>query len=162
MTDKEGRSSATGADPTEGRKTIAVPTEARDGFFPSYASGGSAGADLRADVSEAVTLEPGGRALIPTGVRLGIPAGYEGQVRPRSGLAVKHGVTILNGPGTIDADYRGEVKVALVNLGTESYTINRGDRVAQLVIAPVLQASFTGAVLDETDRGEGGFGSSGR
>ncbi len=162
MADQKPHQSAIAADPGQGQRTIVVPMEAPDGFFPSYASEGSAGADLRAHIREEVTLAPGERALVPTGVRLGLPAGYEAQVRPRSGLAVKRGVTVLNAPGTIDADYRGEVQVALINHGEEAYTISRGDRIAQLVIAPVVQASFTGVALDDTQRGAGGFGSSGR
>lgn len=142
--------------------TITVPTEAPDGFFPCYASEGSAGADLRAYLEEPVTLSPGGFALIPTGVRIALPAGYEGQVRPRSGLAAKHGVTVLNAPGTIDSDYRGEVGVVLINLGQKDYTINRGDRVGQLIVAPVVKGEFPSARLDDTTRGAGGFGSTGR
>ena len=109
-----------------------------------------------------MTLAPGERSALPTGVWLEIPVGYEGQVRPRSGLAARHGITLLNAPGTIDSDYRGEVKVILVNLSDESYTIRAGDRVAQLVIAPIHQVTFTAAELTESERGEGGFGSTGR
>lgn len=133
-----------------------------DGCRPAYATAGSAGADLRAHMDGPVTLMPLERMAVPTGVRLEIPQGYEGQVRPRSGLAARHGVTILNAPGTIDSDYRGEVKVILVNLSDEPYTITPGDRIAQLVIAPVTQALFTPAQLAGSDRGEGGFGSTGR
>lgn len=143
-------------------ETIEVPTEAPDGFFPSYASTGSAGADLRAHVEEALVIPAGDRRLIPTGVRLAIPPGFEGQVRPRSGLAVKHGVTVLNSPGTIDADYRGEVQVVLINTGREAYTIHPGDRIAQLLIAPVWRGLFTARQLGDTTRGDGGFGSTGR
>lgn len=124
----------------------------------------AAGADLPAavPVGETVMLEPGARALVPTGFALAIPAGYEGQVRPRSGLAANHGVTVLNAPGTIDADYRGEVKVILVNHGEEPLAITRGMRIAQLVIAPVTAAAFVEApVLPDTERGDGGFGSTG-
>lgn len=129
--------------------------------LPVYASAGAAGADLHA--AEAVTLPPGGRALVPCGFRMALPDGHEAQVRPRSGLAAKHGVTVLNAPGTIDADYRGEVKVLLVNLGAEAVHLARGERVAQLVIAPVTRARFARVdALDATDRGAGGFGSTGR
>lgn len=144
------------------RETIEVPTEAPDGFFPSYASPGSAGADLRAYLEEPVVLSPGERLLIPTGVRLAIPQGFEGQVRPRSGLAVKHGVTVLNSPGTVDADYRGEVQVVLVNAGQEAYTVHPGDRIAQLLISPVWRGHFAAQKLSATTRGDGGFGSTGR
>jgi dUTP pyrophosphatase len=131
---------------------------------PDYASAEAAGVDLSAAVPEnaAVTLAPGERAAIPTGLQLAIPSGFEGQVRPRSGLALKHAVTVLNAPGTIDADYRGEVKVILVNLGAEDFTITRGMRIAQLVFAPVARATLQEAQsLDATARGEGGFGSTG-
>ncbi|MEO1694481.1 MAG: dUTP diphosphatase [Pseudomonadota bacterium] len=132
--------------------------------LPRYETAGAAGADLRAAcASDApVVIAPGARALIPTGLTIALPDGYEGQVRPRSGLALRHGVTVLNAPGTIDADYRGEVQVLLVNLGEAPVTIARGDRIAQLVIALVEQATFTVQVhVDETARGEGGFGSTG-
>ena len=129
--------------------------------LPSYASAGAAGLDLRA--AEDATLAPGARALIATGFAIALPRGYEAQVRPRSGLAAKHGVTVLNSPGTIDADYRGEVKVILINLGSESFAIARGDRIAQMVVAPVTRATLTEvAVLDDTARGTGGFGSTGK
>lgn len=125
----------------------------------------SAGADLCAavDADAPVVLRPGARALIPCGFAMALPAGYEAQVRPRSGLAAKHGVTVLNSPGTIDADYRGEVKVILVNLGQEDFVVTRGERVAQMVVAPVVQPAFAVVErLDETQRGSGGFGSTGR
>ena len=130
---------------------------------PAYETAGSAGADLRAAFPDkgAETLAPGGRAMIPTGLSMAIPQGYEGQVRPRSGLAAKHGVTVANAPGTIDSDYRGEVKVILINLGTAPVEIAHGDRIAQLIIAPVTQAAFAFGALDETERGTGGFGSTG-
>jgi len=129
--------------------------------LPSYATEGSAGMDLRADAR--ATLSPGERALVPTGIALAIPAGYEGQVRPRSGLALRQGVTCLNTPGTIDSDYRGEVCVILVNLGQEPATIERGERIAQLVIAPVGRAELREATsLSPTSRGAGGFGHTGR
>jgi dUTP diphosphatase len=131
--------------------------------LPSYATGDSAGCDLRAAVTEALVLGPGDRAAVPTGLRIAIPSGFEGQVRPRSGLALRRGVTVANAPGTIDADYRGELKVLLVNLGREPVAIERGERIAQLVVAPVTQVAFTAvASLDDTSRGSGGFGSTGR
>lgn len=128
--------------------------------LPAYQSTLAAGADLVASITEPVTLFPGTRARIPTGIAIALPPGYEAQVRPRSGLAWQKGVTVLNAPGTIDADYRGEILVLLINLGTEPATITRGDRIAQLVIAPIVQARFTAvATLDATARGTGGFGS---
>jgi dUTP pyrophosphatase len=132
--------------------------------LPAYESAHAAGMDLRAAVpaDEPLTLRPGDRHAVPTGLAMAIPPGFEGQVRPRSGLALRHGVTCLNSPGTVDADYRGEVKVILVNLGEEDFTIRRGDRIAQLVIAPVTAAAWKEVTtLDETARGEGGFGSTG-
>lgn len=134
---------------------------ARDLPLPAYATAGAAGLDLRA--AEAATLKPGARALVATGIAIALPEGFEAQVRPRSGLAVKHGVTVLNAPGTIDCDYRGEIKVPLINHGSTDFVIARGDRIAQMVVAPVLQATLVEAEsLDETERGAGGFGSSGR
>lgn len=130
--------------------------------LPTYQTAGSAGCDVVAAVSGPLVLGPGERALIPAGFRMALPAGWEAQVRPRSGLAVRHGVTVVNAPGTIDADYRGEVHVALINLGSEAHTIRRGDRVAQLVFAPVAQVSWaTVEALEPTPRGDGGFGSTG-
>ncbi len=130
--------------------------------LPARMSEHAAGLDLAAAVSSPVVLPPGGRARVPTGFAVEIPTGFEGQVRPRSGLAAKHGVTVLNGPGTIDADYRGEVQVLLINLGDGPFTVERGQRIAQLVIAPVtaVEAVLVSA-LSATGRGEGGFGSSG-
>jgi dUTP pyrophosphatase len=129
----------------------------------AYQSALAAGLDLVAAVNETLSLQPGGRALVPTGLAMALPAGYEAQVRPRSGLAAKHGVTVLNTPGTIDADYRGEVKVILINLGDTAFEISRGDRIAQMVIAPVLQAEIEEVeILSETSRGTGGFGSTGQ
>ena len=129
---------------------------------PSYMSADAAGADVQAAVREDVILQPGDRALIPAGFALEIPPGYEVQVRPRSGLALKHGVTLLNSPGTIDADYRGPVGVILANFGREPFTVRRGDRIAQVVVAPVSRGSFESCVeLVATARGEGGFGSTG-
>ncbi|MGB1155271.1 MAG: dUTP diphosphatase [Alphaproteobacteria bacterium] len=130
--------------------------------LPAYETAGSAGADIRAAVDAPMTLEPGARALVPTGFAMALPDGFEAQVRPRSGLAVKNGLTVLNAPGTIDSDYRGEVKVPLINLGTDPFVIERGMRIAQMVIAPVVQGSFAEVSdLDETARGAGGFGSTG-
>jgi dUTP pyrophosphatase len=133
--------------------------------LPRYQSAHAAGLDLAAAVGAdaPVTLAPGARSLIPTGFAIALPAGFEAQVRPRSGLAAHHGVTVLNTPGTIDADYRGEIQVILINLGAEPFVVTRGLRIAQLVIAPVAHASVTEAdTLDDTARGEGGFGSTGR
>jgi dUTP pyrophosphatase len=129
---------------------------------PEYGTSLSAGCDLRANLEQPVTLSPLGRALIPTGLFIEIPAGFEGQVRPRSGLAAKHGITVLNSPGTIDADYRGEVKVILVNLSDQAFTIQDGERIAQLVIAAHETAEWDlGIELTETERGSGGFGHTG-
>ncbi|HET6274345.1 MAG TPA: dUTP diphosphatase [Candidatus Cybelea sp.] len=129
---------------------------------PGYMSAHAAGADLCAAVHEELTLLPGARALVPTGFSIALPPGYEAQVRPRSGLAIRNGVTCLNSPGTIDADYRGEVRVVLANFGSEPFVIRRGDRIAQIVVAPVVRAAFDGvAELPPTDRGDGGFGSTG-
>jgi dUTP pyrophosphatase len=131
--------------------------------LPAYATVHAAGMDLRAAVAEPLVLKPMERALVPTGLSLAIPEGYEAQIRPRSGLALKHGITCLNSPGTIDADYRGEVKVLLVNLGTEAFTIARGERVAQMVVAAHATAKFFPVPkLPETQRGEGGFGHTGK
>lgn len=131
--------------------------------LPAYETSGSAGMDLRAAVEAELVIEAGGRAAVPTGLAMEIPPGFEGQVRPRSGLALKSGITCLNTPGTIDSDYRGEVKVILANLGADAFTVTRGLRIAQLVIAPVVQARIELADgLGETVRGAGGFGSTGR
>lgn len=131
--------------------------------LPAYMSVGAAGADVVAAVDDELVLAPGARALVPTGFALEIPAGLEVQVRPRSGLAFKHGVTVLNAPGTIDSDYRGHVQVLLVNLGSEPFVVRRGERIAQLIVAPVVQAAFREvATLAESGRGNGGFGSTGR
>lgn len=127
--------------------------------LPAYQSALAAGLDLLADITEPVCLRPGDRGLVPTGLAVEIPPGYEAQVRPRSGMALRHGVTLLNAPGTIDADYRGEVAVLLINLGSEDATIQRGDRIAQLVVAPVSRVSWREVdVLSHTVRGSGGFG----
>ncbi|MFQ5719006.1 MAG: dUTP diphosphatase [Acidobacteriota bacterium] len=132
--------------------------------LPAYGTAGAAGADLCAAVAgDGVTLRPGERLLVPTGLHLEIPAGYEGQVRPRSGRAMREGLTLLNSPGTIDADYRGEVKVLMVNLGQQPVVVRRGDRIAQLVIAPAVRARFqVREELSSTRRGTGGFGHTGR
>ncbi len=131
--------------------------------LPAYASSGAAGADLRAAVSEDLIIPPLGRALVPSGLVFDIPEGFEIQVRPRSGLAARHGVTVLNAPGTVDCDYRGEVMAILVNLSAEPFTVTRGERIAQLVVAPAPQARFAEVEsVGETARGAGGFGSTGR
>jgi dUTP pyrophosphatase len=130
--------------------------------LPAYETEGAAGADLRAAVVDDLRIEPGERHAVATGLVIEIPGGFEGQVRPRSGLAIRHGLTVVNAPGTIDSDYRGELKVLLVNLGDEPVTISRGDRIAQLVIAPVIRASFVESLeLSSSPRGAGGFGSTG-
>ena len=130
--------------------------------MPAYATPLSAGLDLRANIDEPLTLQPLQRALVPTGLSMALPAGYEAQVRPRSGLALKHGITVLNTPGTIDADYRGEVGIILINLSAEPFTIHDGDRIAQMVVARSEQAECVGVEsLDDTERGSGGFGHSG-
>jgi len=135
---------------------------AEDLPLPSYESPFAAGMDVRAALEEPITLSPGKRMLIPTGLKMALPEGYEAQIRPRSGLAYRNGITMLNTPGTIDSDYRGEVKVLAVNLGEESFEIHHGDRVAQMVVAPVTQAEIKEVEeLSETKRAEGGFGSTG-
>lgn len=145
---------------------IEVPVErmphAADLPLPSYATAGSSGLDLLAAVDAEMVIDPGGIALVPTGVRLAIPAGYEGQVRPRSGLAHRYGLTVLNAPGTIDADYRGEIKVLLINHGSAPVAIGRGQRIAQLIVARVERIHWSeGTGLGETRRGSGGFGHTG-
>lgn len=141
---------------------ISVLPEGQGLPLPTYMTPGSAGCDLRAAINEPVTLNPGERALIPAGFCMALPAGYEAQVRPRSGLAVKHGVTCLNTPGTIDADYRGPVCVLLINLGHEPFVVSRGDRIAQMIIGTVERAEFNRAdELSVTVRAAGGFGSTG-
>lgn len=150
-------------DETNRPSEASVPVLGDGRYLPTYASAGAAGADLRARLSAPLTLNPGERALVPTGIRLEIPDGFEGQVRPRSGLAVRAGITVLNAPGTIDSDYRGEVSVPLINLGEEAVVVEDGERIAQLVLAPVTRAVFVSASsLSESDRGDGGFGSTGR
>lgn len=131
--------------------------------LPHYGSAEAAGMDVAAALSAPLVLAPGAIALIPSGFAVAVPRGYELQVRPRSGLAIRHGVTVVNAPGTIDADYRGEVKIGLINLGLADYRIQRGDRIAQLVLAPVVRARLqVVAALDATERGSGGFGHTGR
>ena len=130
--------------------------------LPAYQSTGAAGMDVMAALAEPVYLAPGARATIPTGLSMSVPAGYEAQIRPRSGLAFRHGLTVVNAPGTIDSDYRGEIKILLINLGAETIEISHGMRIAQMVIAPVVQASLQEVdSLSDTDRGAGGFGSTG-
>lgn len=148
--------------------TVSIEIKTLENFtgldLPHYETALAAGADLRAAVPDdtPIILVAGARVLVPTGFAMALPAGYEAQIRPRSGLAYKHGVTCLNTPGTIDADYRGEVKVLLINHGTDAFTIRRGERIAQMIIAPITQASFKPVkTLSETKRGEGGFGSTG-
>ena len=131
--------------------------------LPAYETAHASGMDIRAAITEPVTLEPGIRMAVPTGLCIAIPPGYEAQVRPRSGWALRNGITMINAPGTIDADYRGEIKVLLVNLGNTPITINRGDRIAQMIIAPVMQVVWKKTEnLSETERGAGGFGHTGR
>lgn len=138
-------------------------TENADVSLPAYVTAGAAGADVRAHLPGGpVTLEPGARMLVPTGLAFEIPPGFEVQVRPRSGLALKHGIMLVNSPGTIDSDYRGPIGVILLNAGQEAFVVEHGARIAQLVVAPVVQAGFSlAAQLDETTRGSGGFGSTG-
>jgi dUTP pyrophosphatase len=139
-----------------------IEPEAADLPTPQHATDDSAGADLRAALKAPVDLQPGEFLAVSTGLRMAIPRGYEGQIRPRSGLAARHGITCLNTPGTIDADYRGVVQVLLINHGPEAFTVNHGDRIAQLVVAPVTRGAFIKAEsLDDTERGEGGFGHTG-
>ncbi len=147
-------------------KTVAVAvrqlTNGRDLPLPQYATPQSAGLDLQAAVEADVAIAPGERALVPTGIAIALPEGFEAQVRPRSGLAARHGVTVLNSPGTIDADYRGEIKVIIANTSNTTFQVERGMRVAQLVVAPVVQADWVAVdTLPDTDRGDGGFGSTG-
>jgi dUTP pyrophosphatase len=130
--------------------------------LPSYATADAAGMDLRAALAEPITLRPGDRILVPTALVVEIPRGYEGQVRPRSGLALKHGISMVNTPGTVDSDYRGELKVIMINHGQDDFVINHGERIAQLVISPVVQATIVEAdEVSESGRGAGGFGSTG-
>ena len=145
------------------RVDIFLEPHAEDLPLPAYETEHAAGMDLRAAISESVVLAPRERRLLPTGIRIALPPGTEAQVRPRSGLAAKHGISMVNAPGTIDADYRGEIKVVLINHGPEPFTVRRGDRIAQLVIAPVLRAELHQVdALEETSRGTGGFGHTGK
>lgn len=145
--------------------TLRVYRMRADAVIPRYETDGAAGLDLAACLDTPITLEPGGSARVGTGLRLALPPGHEGQVRPRSGLAARHGVTVLNAPGTIDEDYRGEVQVLLVNHGTETFTIESGDRIAQLIVAPITHVEIETlndeAALGGTERGDDGFGSTG-
>jgi len=143
-------------------KRIRVQCAGRGESVPRYQSPGSAGADLRADLPGDLAIGPGERAVVPTGLRLQIPPGYEAQIRPRSGLALEHGITVLNSPGTVDSDYRGEIKVILVNLGRDRFTVRPGDRIAQIVFCPAVRARFDlRTSVTGTQRGDGGFGSTG-
>lgn len=147
---------------TQVEVALTVEPGAEDLPLPAYETEHAAGMDLRAAVVAPVSLAPGERALVPTGIRIALPPGTEAQVRPRSGLAVRHGISMVNSPGTIDADYRGEIRVIVINHGQETFTINRGDRIAQLVVAPVLRAQWRVCdSLDDTTRGAGGFGHTG-
>ena len=131
--------------------------------LPAYESELAAGVDIRAAVDEPMILAPGARALVPTGLHIALPEGLEAQIRPRSGLAARHGITLPNAPGTIDADYRGEIRIIMMNLGEEPFTIERGDRIAQMIVAPVLHVRWNLVEsLDDTQRGQGGFGHTGR
>jgi dUTP pyrophosphatase len=137
-------------------------SHAKDLPLPEYMTAGASGLDLMAAIEDEVTIASGDFLLVPTGLAISLPEGYEAQVRPRSGLAAKHGVTVLNAPGTIDSDYRGEIKVILINHGEKNYKVRRGDRIAQLVISPVTRLEWVNfALLDSTDRGTGGFGHTG-
>jgi dUTP pyrophosphatase len=139
------------------------PDRDKDLPLPEYMTAHSSGMDLRAALEDDLVLAPGAIALIPTGLAIALPSGFEAQIRPRSGLAVKHGIGLINSPGTIDADYRGEIKIAVINLGRQNYTLHRGDRIAQMVVQRVYQAQFQVVTeLDETSRNDGGFGHTGR
>jgi len=141
---------------------ITIKTRITNGIIPSYQSEGASGLDLVSSSDEDIKIEIGKRAIVPTGIFLEIPEGYEGQVRPRSGLAAKSGITVLNTPGTIDSDYRGEIKVILINLGQEDFTIKRGERIAQIVFSKVVKAELSiEESISSTERGAGGFGSTG-
>ena len=147
----------------EVRVEVQVEPEGEGLELPAYATPGAAGMDLRAAIDDETVIPPGGRELVTAGIRIAVPHGYEAQVRPRSGLAVRHGIAVLNSPGTIDSDYRGTVAVILANLGDEDFVLKRGDRIAQLVIAPVACAELVQVErLEESERGDGGFGHTGR
>lgn len=142
---------------------VEIKIVTKTGQVPAYETSGAAGMDLRANIGEAITLNPMERCLVPTGLFMEIPVGYEAQIRARSGLAIKHGITLINAVGTIDSDYRGEIKVPLVNLGSEPFVIENGERIAQMVIGKYQQVQWKIAdSLSETERGEGGFGSTGK
>lgn len=143
--------------------SLPVGIDAKPSHLPAYATPGAAGMDLRADLTAPLDIAPGGRALVPTGIRIALPVGFEAQVRPRSGLALRHGVTVLNAPGTIDSDYRGDVGVILANLGSEPFRVDPGARVAQLVVCPVSRVSWCDIAehAEDTARGASGFGSTG-
>ena len=144
-------------------ETPIVRCVGRQAALPEYQSEGASGADLRALIADELVLKPGARALVPTGIRMQIPVGLEAQVRPRSGLAVKHGITVLNSPGTIDADYRGEIGVILINFGQSPFSVRRGARIAQLVVNPVVRVALIASdALEASERGAKGFGSTGR
>ncbi len=141
---------------------IIIHGKFKAGGIPVYSSDFASGADIKADLEEDISLKPGERVMVPTGIFLDIPVGFEAQIRPRSGLASKHGITVLNTPGTIDSDYRGEIRIILINLGNETYVIKNGSRIAQIVFSPVVRAEFIpGKDLTISKRGEGGFGSTG-
>ena len=141
---------------------ILIKRLSKEVALPKYETQGSSGMDLSANVVSSINIEPGKKEIIPTGIAISVPKGFEVQIRPRSGLAAKHNVTVLNTPGTVDADYRGELKVILINLGQETFKIEKGFRIAQMVLSPVVQAKFEEVDnLDDTERGEGGFGSTG-
>ena len=141
---------------------VTIPIIDASGRLPQYATAGSAGMDVRAFITETITIPPGGRKLIPTGIKVAIPEGYEMQIRPRSGLALKHGITIVNTPGTIDADYRGEIGVILINLSDKAFVVNDGERIAQMVVAPYTRVEWEASdSISATERGEGGFGHTG-
>lgn len=159
---QNGHAEATGDSQDTVLVDVARMPGTEDIALPSYETLLSAGMDLSATVTEDLELSPGARALVPTGLRIALPPGYEAQIRPRSGLAAKHGLTVLNSPGTIDADYRGEIKVILANLGDEAFTVTRGMRIAQMVVAPVTRVVWSETDdLRDTERGGGGFGSTG-
>ena len=147
---------------SSGASSVVSVDRSTGATLPVYASPGSAGADLRAHIETTITIPPGARAIVPTGLRFAIPPGFEGQVRPRSGLAFEHGISVLNSPGTIDSDYRGEVQIILVNHGDTDFYVSDGDRIAQLVFTAVERVEFVASdALGETERGSGGFGSTG-
>ena len=158
-----GRPSPAPKNPMDSMTEIPIQILSAHARVPEYATPGAAGLDLAAAIAEPIVVEPGAFTLVPCGFAIALPQGFEAQVRPRSGLASRHGVTVLNAPGTIDADYRGEIQVLLINLGAEPVTITRGMRIAQLIVAPITRANLREvASLDETMRGAGGFGSTGR